>query len=152
MDELKEIMNQLTGACHCGNISFQVELSHETSSYQPRACDCDFCQKHAANYISDKDGSLSIQIGNQSDLRIYQQGSKLADFLLCKKCGVLVAVVYQEAEQLYGAINGQSLNHKTCLGDPIVTSPKQLSSQEKIARWKNIWFSNVKIEYGIDNN
>jgi hypothetical protein len=146
MREKKMTTTKLSGGCHCGNISFQIEFANDASSYSPRACDCDFCNKHGATYISDKNGLLTITIDNESSLSRYRQGSGIAEFLLCKGCGVLVGVVYEEAGQIYGSINSKSINHNTDFGKELVVSPKRLNDSERIERWKDLWFSKVEIK------
>lgn len=135
------------GGCHCGNIKFEMEIALEPSSYNPRACDCEFCSKHGAMYISDKNGKLIISVKNETNLSKYQQGSGIADFLICKKCGVLVGVCYEKQDELYAAINSKAVDRSTNFGQEIVVSPKELNDHEKTQRWRDIWFSEVKIKH-----
>jgi hypothetical protein len=138
-----------SGGCYCGNISFEIETSKSITEYQPRACDCDFCTKHGAAYLSDKSGHFKVRVRSESDLGRYKQGSGIADFLVCKNCGVLIGVCYTEDGKMFGTINARALSHKSTLQKSVPASPKQLLEIERIARWKEIWFSNVQIE--IDN-
>src|SRR5450756_2542718 len=50
-------MNKVSGGCHCGNITVDLELTAEPETYHPRVCDCDFCRKHGAASLSDTKGS-----------------------------------------------------------------------------------------------
>jgi hypothetical protein len=77
------------GGCHCGNITLEMELTAEAGSYHPRACDCDFCRKHAASYVPDPRGKLEISVRGEANLIKYRQGSGIADCLICRICGVL---------------------------------------------------------------
>ncbi len=43
----------ITGGCHCSNIRFRLESAKPPSEFAPRVCDCTFCTKHGARYISD---------------------------------------------------------------------------------------------------
>ncbi len=81
-------------------------------------------------------------LGNNS----YQQGGGIADFLACKKCGVLVGACYEKQGQLYAAINSKAVDKSTNFGQEIVVSPKKLNDNEKTQRWRDIWFSDVKIK------
>jgi hypothetical protein len=56
------------GGCHCRNIILRIELPNSPGSYNPRACDCDFCGKHAASYVSDAHGSLLVEIAVQREV------------------------------------------------------------------------------------
>ena len=59
---------QLSGGCHCGNLRLQVELTRIPGEYSPRACDCDFCCKHGAAWLSDPQGSLRISVRDAGQL------------------------------------------------------------------------------------
>lgn len=140
-------MRKVIGGCHCGNISYVAGISNEPSMYKPRACDCDFCTSHGAAYISDENGSLKITVKNQSELGRYKQGSRIAEFLICKNCGILIGVCYEENGCIYGSINFRSLGAGYNFGLIETISPEQLNDEKRIVRWKNIWYSNVKIEH-----
>ncbi len=134
--------------CYCGNISADVVLSKPISSFTPRACDCDFCTKHGAAYISDPGGKLVIRINNSDQVTSYRQGSGIADFLICKMCGVLVGVTYSYEGISIGSLNSRTLENRNDLNPPQAVSPKSLSDPEKIGRWEQAWFQNVIIEKG----
>ena len=123
----------------------KVDLSDQISNYAPRACDCDFCTKHGATYISDPNGKLAIQIKNPNEIVKYKNGSGIADFITCKLCGVFVAVTYTLDEQLLGSLNSRTLVNVSDLPKPNNISPKLLPDTDKIDRWKHIWFQNVTI-------
>lgn len=138
-------MHVVNGGCHCGGIEFSAELSQAPGSYTPRACDCDFCQKHGATYISDPSGRLRITLAAQSAVRPYRQGSGAAEFLICGTCGVLVAVLYRDNQVTYGAINARAANAPTAFGTAKPVSPKTLSSTDKVKRWQEVWFADVGV-------
>jgi hypothetical protein len=139
-------MHKVSGGCHCGNIRVELELSRTPETYHPRACDCDFCRKHSATYLSDAQGSLVIRLKHEADSGRYHQGSGLAECLLCRNCGVLIGALFQSHTQLYATINVKALDARVTFGAEQCVSPKQLSESEKVKRWQDIWFSNVLIE------
>lgn len=120
-----------------------MKVSSELNSYNPRACDCNFCLKHGASYISDNNGELSIFIKQESKLSRYKHGDKIADFFICQICGVLVSVCFENNGRLYATINSRILKENSELRQAAVVSPKKLNSIEKIERWKDVWFSDV---------
>ena len=140
-------MYKSVGGCHCGNITFEMEVTQDPSSYNPRRCDCDFCSKHGAAYISDNNGKLMVSVKNQTNLSKYRQGSGIAEFLSCKECGVLIGACYEKEGQLYAAINSKAVDRNTNFGQEIVVSPKELSDNVKTQRWRDIWFADVSIKY-----
>ena len=139
-------IHKYSGGCHCGNIAFEMEFTDKPASYNPRVCDCDFCRENAASYLSDPGGKLIINIANENNLSKYHQGSEIPDFLVCKICGVLVGVCYEEQECLYSAINSKAIENAADFGPETAVSPKTLNDQDKIQRWKNSWFSSVRIK------
>ena len=72
-------------------------------------------------------------------LREYRQGSGHARFVLCGECGVLVAVVFGDGDDLAGAINATCLDDAPELGEATVVSPQQLAAGDRIARWRQLW-------------
>jgi len=66
-------MYKAIGGCHCGNISYVIEISNDPASCKPRACDCQFCTTHGASYVADKKGSLAIKIKNEAELSKYRK-------------------------------------------------------------------------------
>jgi len=138
-------MHSLSGGCYCGNVLLDLQLSNEPGSYQPRACDCGFCRKHGAAYISDAQGSLRIRIKDQGRSGTYRQGSELAEMLLCTQCGVLVGALYRAEGRIYATVNVRAIEGAERFGVQQPVSPKKLSADAKISRWKDLWFSSVEL-------
>jgi hypothetical protein len=137
-------MHHLEGGCHCGNIAVELELPRSPATYHPRACDCEFCRKHGAAYVSDPQGALRIRIRDERHAGRYTQGSGLAELLLCRNCGVLAAALYAGHGRLYATVNARILDAAgTQFAAEQPVSPQTLSAGEKIQRWQDIWFSNV---------
>lgn len=111
----------------------------------PRACDCDFCQAHGAAYISDPDGRLAITIRDDGLTRRYRQGDAIADMLLCGRCGVLVGALFTDDAETFGTVNVGALDRTIPFGDRQAASPKLLDAENKIDRWKRLWFRNVTV-------
>jgi hypothetical protein len=137
-------MVELKGGCHCGNIRIAVQLSRATEAFSPRACDCDFCQKHGAAYISDPAGTLRIEIQSAQKVARYRQGSGTAECLLCGTCGVLVAVTYQAEGRMFATVNCRAIEG-AAFGEQVIVSPRQLGVSDRIGRWKELWFSEVAV-------
>ena len=138
-------MSDLKGGCHCGNIAANIELSRAAGAYHPRTCDCDFCRKHGASYLSDPRGSVRILIKDEQSIGKYRQGSELADFLYCKNCGVLVAALYENEGRLYAAVNAAAVAARADFAEARPVSPKSLSGTEKAQRWQDAWFADVTV-------
>ena len=70
------------GGCHCGTIQLELTLARDASEINPRACDCDFCYKHGAQYVADPKGRVEISVRDKSDLVSYGQPGQLTRCLL----------------------------------------------------------------------
>jgi hypothetical protein len=138
-------MERLQGGCHCGNVRFEAHLTLPPESYRPRACDCDFCRKHAAAYVSDPAGSLTLLIRDTSGLTRYRQGNGLAEMLICGRCGTLLGALYQGGEGVRGVINARAVDPPSRFGALQPVSPRTLSAAEKTHRWQQLWFPNVSV-------
>ncbi len=125
------------GSCQCGNVSLALNLPNEISRYTPRTCDCDYCTKRQAFYLSTPKGTLVIQ--SKKPLKKEKQGSQQATFLLCDNCNTLVAVTYDFGSAIKGAVNAAQLTEKHQLLKAVPASPKHLSPEEKLARWHALW-------------
>lgn len=136
------------GGCHCGNITFAMEMTIDPGACTPRACDCDFCTRHGAAYVSDPEGKLEIGIRNEKDLSRYRQGSGSAEMLVCRNCGVMVAACYVEQASVYATVNCLAVAGRERFGPKEAVSPKQWDAQTKIRRWKRLWFKDVRIHAG----
>jgi hypothetical protein len=138
----------LQGSCHCGALNVVFETTLDPRETNPRACDCSFCTKHAAAYVSDSSGNLSIAAKTVAAMRIYRQGSNNAQFLTCSRCGVLVAVIFPFDASVFGAVNVRCLAAADEFGETIAASPQQLSADEKIGRWRQMWVPDVTLTLG----
>lgn len=131
-------MNAYSGKCHCGTVTFLMELPEGLDKYSPRKCDCDFCMDRNVSYLSHTDGVLEIECS--SPFIVIKQGSNQALFLVCSGCGEVVAAVYQFHDFIKGAVNAGLLNESAYLQKPIIVSPKHLAPEEKLSRWESVWF------------
>jgi hypothetical protein len=138
-------MHRLRASCHCQNLVLELELTRPPATYAPRACDCDFCTKHGATYLADPAGSLVIHVTDPRLLRRYEQGSGTARCLVCAGCGVLVGAAYETDEGTWAVVNSRAVDGGVGFADPVPVSPKTLGVEQKIARWRELWFSRVTL-------
>ena len=136
-------MHTVNGGCHCGNIRVELALTAAPGDYAPRECDCAFCRKHRAAYVSDPRGSLLISVRDERQSGRYRQGSGQAEMLLCRNCGVLVGALYRDGARTYAAANASAADAQFGTRQPV--SPATLSDADKVRRWKDLWFSEVTI-------
>jgi hypothetical protein len=81
----------LDGSCHCGAITVQLDTRVAPGELPVRVCGCTFCRKHRPRYTSDPAGHATISLAREDSASRYRFGLQLADFLVCRTCGVFVA-------------------------------------------------------------
>lgn len=139
-------MHALRGSCHCGNVRVDMALPQAPDQYSPRACDCDFCSKHGASYLSDPDGALVIRVKDGQLLRKYRQGSGTADMLVCGNCGVLAGAMHRAEGRIYATVNARMIEGNPTFAETRPVSPRTLSAEQKAGRWKTLWFADVTLK------
>ena len=80
----------LDGRCHCGAITLGFTSARSPAELPVRICGCTFCARHRPRYTADPDGEVTIAFAEAAISR-YRFGLGLADFLICRTCGVFVA-------------------------------------------------------------
>lgn len=108
----------LDGSCHCGNLTLTLETARAPGELPVRICGCTFCQRHRGRYTSDPAGRVTIRIAREADTSRYRFGHRLADFLICRTCGVFVAA-YEPGSPGRAVVNINVLAR----GDELVGAP-----------------------------
>ena len=91
---------------------------------------------------------MVVRVREGDRLARYRQGSGSAQFLLCRDCGVLVAVVFGGAGGMRGAVNARCLRRAEEFATPQAVSPQQLPPAQRRERWQALWIPRVRIEGG----
>ena len=127
-----------TGKCACGLWSVTVTTLTSLDQFNPRVCDCEFCQAHPSALISEP--AMRIRVtGDAANFTRHQNGDRLATFHHCVGCGQLIVVARDFDGVLRGAVNAETLERKGELGPRVGIQPRLLSPDEKLARWKKLW-------------
>jgi len=101
-----------SGGCHCGNISVQLELSRAPDQMPLRSCSCSFCRAHGTRTLSDRDGQAEITVADWSLAEKYRFGSRTADYVLCRRCGVYIGAVCETNSGMRAVINTNCLDDR----------------------------------------
>ena len=101
-----------TGGCHCENIKVRLRLAKPPEQMPLRSCSCSFCRSHGTRTISDRDGLVEIAATDWSLVERYQFGSRTADYLLCRRCGVYVGAVCETSSGLRAVVNVNCLDDR----------------------------------------
>lgn len=89
------------------------------------------------SYLSDPKGEIRVIAARPFHRDTH--GSQQAGFYTCHHCNDLMFVAVQDGNQLIGAINANRLLDLAELPEAQVVSPKLLSAEEKLARWRQLW-------------
>lgn len=135
----------LTGGCHCGNVRIEFRTAKAPAGLTPWACDCSFCMKHGAAYVADRGGSLAMEIKDPDTMNEYRQGSRSARCVVCRSCGVLVAVLFDADDGTFGTINYRCFDAGTEFGAPTAVSPQKIQVEERRRLWLKSWIPSVRI-------
>ncbi len=124
------------GSCSCNRWQVEIEVSRLLEEFNPRVCDCNYCQNSPSEIISDPNMKIEF-IGGETS--IIKNGDQLANFYFCDCCGEFLAVGCNLDGQLRGAVNSSLLHSSSQLGKSIKIQPRLLSSDEKLDRWGKLW-------------
>jgi hypothetical protein len=94
----------ISGSCHCGNISFSLAWPDE-AEIAARGCGCTFCVKHGGVWTSNPRATLRARITEPGMVARYAFGTETAQFLLCARCGVAPLVTSRIDEKNYAVVN-----------------------------------------------
>lgn len=139
----------IRGTCHCGAVKAQMHLTMPVTDAVMRRCGCTFCRRIGALAFSDPNGHASID-AKADQLSVYQFGEEAADFLLCSTCGVFVAAISDDGEQLRCVVNVMGVAPDIAEAAQVV--PLEAASEDRTgrkerhaARWTPVSFSDPAI-------
>jgi hypothetical protein len=128
-----------SGACHCRNLELSFESDQTPLELGLRADTCSFCAKHHALYTSDPAGALRLVCREARLLERYRFGTKTADFLLCKSCGVFVAAYMPESSLAVVNVNVLEARAAFLVADVQVVGFDGESPAQRVARRAARW-------------
>ena len=105
-------MSEHRGGCHCGNLRLTLRLSQAPADTRVRACGCSFCRAHNTRTTSDPNGSVDIDAADWSLVEPYRFGTRTAEFLICKRCGVYIGAIGETSAGTRAVINTNCLDNR----------------------------------------
>lgn len=139
----------LVGACHCGNITYELTWPGNKGPEAARRCSCSFCTIHGNRYISHPDAVLEIRIRQDDLVSRYRFGTETADFLICGRCGVMPAVVSASDGRLKAVININTLKDFSLPEGAVETMDYDGESlDDRLTRRGKNWIATVQIKGG----
>jgi hypothetical protein len=111
-----------SGGCHCGNIHVRLRLSKPPQDTPLRACGCSFCRAHMTRTVADMAGHFTLTADDWSLVEPYRFGSRTADYMICRRCGIYVAAVCETAAGTRAVVNINCLNDRAAFTQPSGTT------------------------------
>ena len=96
---------QITGACHCGNVSYLLDWPGPADGIRARECGCTFCRKHGGAWTSHREARLEVDVADEDLVSKYRFGTATADFHVCARCGAVPFVTSEIDSRLYAVVN-----------------------------------------------
>jgi hypothetical protein len=129
-----------TGGCHCQNITVQLKLSKPPAEMPLRSCSCTFCRSHGTRTVSDRNGAAEIAASDWTLVERYRFGSRTADYLLCRRCGVYVGAVCETRSGQRAVLNVNCLDDRAAFTQaPAAPDYDGEAAEERLARRANNW-------------
>lgn len=100
----------IDGRCHCGNLQYTLHWPLDTAPTL-RACGCDYCSRHGALWTSLPDAPVRLSIADPQRVLSYRFGTGSADFLVCRRCGILTLTRCQFDDGARTVVNANTFLH-----------------------------------------
>lgn len=136
----------ISGACHCGNIRFDLRWPASATEINARKCGCTFCRKHGGVWTSHRDAELAVSLGDESLVSRYRFGTETADFLVCSVCGVTPLVLSEIDGDIYAVVSVNAFREVEgfTLSEKVMDFEGE-STGSRLDRRKRYWISQVRI-------
>jgi hypothetical protein len=93
------------GQCHCGAIGVELVSDRLPSEQALGACQCSFCRKHNARAFSDPKAHVTLTAVDPAQLQRYTFGLRASEQVICRQCGVYVAMTLTDGDRVWSVIN-----------------------------------------------
>jgi hypothetical protein len=136
------------GQCHCGAIRLQLISDTPPSEQILGACQCSFCRKHNARAFSDPRAQGILTATDREQLQLYTFGLKTSKQVICRQCGVYVAMILMDGDQVWSVINIDTLDDRALFTrEPQPRDYSAENQQGRIARRKARWTPTTLIDW-----
>lgn len=128
------------GRCHCGALEIELDTPRLPQAQIVGACQCSFCRKHNVRAFSDAKSRVILTARKPNDVQPYRFGLNTVDVIVCRRCGVYVAMVLRDRDGLYSTINVDALDERDRFSaSPIPRDYSGETTDGRINRRKAQW-------------
>lgn len=128
------------GQCHCGTIRVELQTDKHPADQALGACQCSFCRKHNARTVSDPGAQVTLTAGDPRHLQRYAFGLRTSEQIVCRQCGVYVAMTLTDTDRVWSVLNVDTLDDRALFTRQ--PEPRDYSTEDResrIARRKAKW-------------
>jgi hypothetical protein len=123
---------QYPGQCHCGAIEVELRSGRPPGRQLLGACQCSFCRKHNARTFSDPKAQITLIATDPRQLQRYSFGLRTSEQIICRRCGVYVAMVMCDGRDVLSVLNIDTLNDRALFTG--VPEPRDYSGEDRASR------------------
>ncbi|HLY00066.1 MAG TPA: GFA family protein [Roseiarcus sp.] len=128
------------GQCHCGAIGVALMSDRPPAEQRLGACQCSFCRKHNARAFSDPGARVTLTAADPEQLQRYVFDLRTSEQIICRRCGVYVAMTLIEEDRAWSVINVDALDDRALFTRAPVARDYSAEDREgRIARRKARW-------------
>jgi hypothetical protein len=132
------------GGCHCGNIHVRLRLSKPPQDTPLRACACSFCRAHSTRTLADPAGLFEVSADDLLLVEKYRFGSRTADYVVCRRCGIYIAAVCETSAGTRAVVNINCLVDRASFSQvPAVSDYDGETTAERLSRRAARWMPAV---------
>ena len=137
---------EIRGGCHCGNVGFALAWPDSMERIPARACGCTFCRKHGASWTSHPEARLRVTVRDADRMERYTFGTRTADFLVCRACGVAPVAVSRIDGREYAVVNVNTFEDSdAALLDRSSSDFEGEATEDRLARRQSRWIAEVEV-------
>jgi len=144
---MTDLRARIRGACHCGNVSFELDWGGDPAAIPARACGCGFCVKHGGVWTSHPASALRVAIAEPALVPGYRFGTRTADFHVCGRCGAVPFVSCEIDGARYAVVNVNVF--EGVAPDALRRAAADFDGEaldDRLARRRRNWIADVRIE------
>lgn len=96
------------------------------------ACQCSFCRKHNARAFSDPKAHVRLIAAEPREVQLYTFGLKTSEQVICRRCGVYVAMTLTDDDKVWSVINIDTLDDRALFTG--LPQPRHYDEEDRVSR------------------
>jgi hypothetical protein len=121
-----------SGSCHCGAIHIELQINRPPHEHVLGACQCSFCRKHNARTFSDPKARATLTARSPELVQRYSFGLNTSEQIICRRCGVYVAMIVIDGDGVWSVINIDALDDRVLFKQ--VPEIRDWSAEDRVGR------------------